>query len=450
MVMNAEIFANKEPFQTDEASPLGPKPVKFLGAERCVMPQLSVDQITHPAYMVNYNFELIWFNSSARSDVLGNFDKLPAETESRGIFRYLLSSGSVRGREEILRFHFGIAKLRAPKSSFFNLCREVPREALGTLERIYHEAECAGTRMITETFIAGDSVDDAQICLYAVQFREGILFVHAPGDGGADDLLGLLMRRDLVIRDLVRKRLPVLTHVAVLVTDLQHSTKICSELPPDEYFELINQIWTTVDPIFRRHYGTYGKHAGDGMVYYFFPQPDCSYVFNSLLAAHELCAAMRRLSKEWQLRKGWTNELYLNTGLNEGQEWLGTFQSATHVEFTVLGDTINQAARLSDFARFGVVWATKKLMGKLTSEEREQIKYGVRRRTSEGQDILVNSTYSTVANLTDLNTGRGEKLKDIAQLPITEIIEIFNPVAAKIGSQPDQGHTRKRSPLATQ
>lgn len=392
--------------------------------ERSAMPRLTVDEIHHPAYMVNYNFELIWFNAAARSEVLGNFAQLPADTESRSIFQYLLSSGPVRDRDEMLRFHFGIAKQRAPKSSFFNLCRQVPREALGKLERLYNDAERPDGRLITQTVITGDAPGDDPVCLYAVQFREGILFVHAPGEGGSEDLLTLLARRDLVIRDLVRKRLPVLTHVAVLVTDLQQSTKICSELPPEEYFELINQIWSTVDPIFRRHYGTYGKHAGDGMVYYFFPQPDCSYVWNALLAAHEVREAMRRLSKEWQLRKGWANELYLNTGLNEGQEWLGTFQSATHVEFTVLGDTINHAARLSDFARFGAVWATKNLIGKLTAAERQQLKYGVRRKTHEGQDIIVSSTYSTVENLTDLNTGKGEKLKDIAVLPISEIIEI--------------------------
>lgn len=398
--------------------------IELQNTDRGTMPRLTVEEIAHPAYMVNYNFELTWYNKAAHREVLGNFDQLPANTESRNVFQYLLNSGSLRGREEILRFHFGIAKQRAPKSSFINLCREVPREALGMLERLYNEAKRSDSHMIAETFITGDSTDDTQICLYAVQFREGILFVHAPGNGGSEDLLSLLTRRDLVIRDLLRKRLPVLTHVAVLVTDLQHSTKICSELPPEEYFELINEIWSVVDPIFRRHYGTYGKHAGDGMVYYFFPQPDCNYVWNALCSAQEVREAMRRLSKEWQLRKGWANELYLNTGLNEGQEWLGTFQSATHVEFTVLGDTINQAARLSDFSRFGSVWSTKNLISKLTADERQQLKYGVRRKTSEGQDIFVTSTYSTVANLIDLSAGKGEKLKDIAALPITEIVSM--------------------------
>ena len=60
----------------------------------------------------------------------------------------------------------------------------------------------------------------------------------------------------------------------------------------------------------------------------------------------------------------WVNELYLNIGLNEGEEWFGTYRTATTVEFTVLGDTINHAGRLSDFARYGAVWATKNLIGK--------------------------------------------------------------------------------------
>lgn len=79
-------------------------------------------------------------------------------------------------------------------------------------------------------------------------------------------LLEFLSRRDIVIRNLLRKRLPVLTPLAVIVADLQNSVKICSELPPEEYFELINEIWSTMAPLFRKYYGTYGKHVGDGMV----------------------------------------------------------------------------------------------------------------------------------------------------------------------------------------
>ena len=208
------------------------------------------------------------------------------------------------------------------------------------------------------------------------------------------------------------------------VADLQDSVKICAELPPDEYFELINQIWHMAENVLRRYHATQGKHAGDGMVSYFFPQPDRNYLLNAFVSAKELQQKMRELSHEWQLRKNWTNELYLNIGLNEGEEWFGTYHTATNVEFTVLGDTINHAGRLSDFARYGAVWATKNLIAKLSPEEREGICFGIRRVHEEDREIWVPATYSRLSNLIDLGNGKFEKFRDIATLAIAEIREI--------------------------
>ena len=134
---------------------------------------------------------------------------------------------------------------------------------------------------------------------------------------------------------------------------------------------------------------------------------------------------MRKISKEWQVRKNWLNELYLNTGLNEGQEWLGIFHIETKVEFTVLGDTINHAARLSDFARFGSIWASKNLLGKLTVDERQHVKFGIKRQDAEGRDVFVNASYSRLSELVDLNSPRYEKMRDIGGMAVTEIVEII-------------------------
>ena len=78
---------------------------------------------------------------------------------------------------------------------------------------------------------------------------------------------------------------------------------------------------------------------------------------------------MKELSSKWRLRKGWNNELYLNTGINEGQEFFGTIQAANNIEFTALGDTINIAGRLSDLAQNGEIWTTKNLMSRLRQAE---------------------------------------------------------------------------------
>ena len=47
---------------------------------------------------------------------------------------------------------------------------------------------------------------------------------------------------------------------------------------------------------------------------------------NALLCAEEMKEAMREISKAWKGLKNWTNDLALNIGLHEGEEWFGTYQ----------------------------------------------------------------------------------------------------------------------------
>jgi adenylate cyclase len=387
--------------------------------------RLTVDHIPYPAYLVNYNFDITWFNEQARTELLGAFDQLPADIRDRNALSYLLKGKLGRNgsnREELLQFYQFLGKGRYSRNDLMNMLSG--KTDTGKDETLA-EFRPNGTMIQLPLTLSLENGEIAHYNVYASYYREGILFIHLPSYAETDSLLGLLERRDEVIRNLLKKHLPVLTDVAVLVADLQSSVRICTELPPEEYFELINQIWAEMEPIFRKYYGTHGKHAGDGMVYYFFPQPDCNYISNALKCAQEMKATMRKISREWQLRKNWMNELYLNTGLNEGHEWLGIFHIETKVEFTILGDTINQAARLSDFARDGAIWATKNLLGKLPANERQRVKFGIRRKDAEGREVLVSAFYSRVSELSYLNdTARNEKLNDIAALPITEIIEV--------------------------
>lgn len=402
-----------------------PQPV--MAAKSNVL-RLTIDHIPYPAYMVNYNFEITWFNEEARTELLGAFEHLPADIKERNALTYLLKGRLGRegaNREELLQFYLLLGKGRFSRNDLMNILTGQADATPKQREETLAEFRPNGTLVQLPLNLRLENDEVAHYNVYASYYREGILFIHLPLHADSESLLGLLERRDEVIRNLLKKHLPVLTDVAVLVADLQSSVRICTELPPEEYFELINQIWATMEPIFRKYYGTHGKHVGDGMVYYFFPQPDCHYIFNALMCAQEMKATMRRISKEWQLRKNWMNELYLNTGLNEGHEWLGIFHIETKVEFTVLGDTINHAARLSDFARGGAIWATKNLIGKLPAKERQRVKFGIRRRDAEGREVFIGAFYSRITELTHLNdSARNEKLNDIAALPVTEIMEI--------------------------
>ena len=390
--------------------------------------QLTIDHIPFAAYMVNYNFEITWYNEQARNELLGKFESLPADIKGRNALTYLLKGPLEKSgvnREELIQFFLLLAKGRLSRNELVGAATGQADSPVKPTGQSLGEPHVSTPLIQIPLTLHREKGEIARYNVYASYYREGILCVYLPAQADSNDsLLGLLERRDEVIRSLLKKHLPVLTDVAVLVADLQSSVRICTELPPEEYFEMINQIWAAMEPIFRKYYGTHGKHVGDGMVYYFFPQPDCNYILNALKCAQEMKDAMRKISKEWQIRKNWLNELYLNSGLNEGQEWLGIFHIETKVEFTVLGDTINHAARLSDFARSGAIWATKNLLGKLPAETRQRIQFGIRRKDAEGREIFVAASYSRITELLGTSAPHHEKLYDIAALPITEIMKI--------------------------
>lgn len=388
-------------------------------------PRVTIEDLPHPAYMINHNFELMWVNPQARHRLFAGAE-LPSSSESRNLLRLLPSDSD--DWNSLLRFHIALAKGRLSADNFSSACRGLDPVVFAKMQEIYADviAEAVTPVLAAPVSLLDDTRTPTQHTAYASYFREGMLIVLQPEADVSDAIVAVLSRRDELIRSLLRRKLPVLTDLAVMVADLQGSVTICSELPPEEYFELINEIWSTMVPIYRTFHATCGKHVGDGMVYYFFPQPDSNYMTNALACAQEVRAAMQKLSKAWQIRKNWFNELYLNTGITEGQEWLGTYQSSTGVEFVVLGDTINQAARVSDVARNGTIWASKNLIGKMPTKDRDRINFGVRRRSPDGREHFVASSFSLVSSLLEQDGMRMEKMKDIATLAITEIIGV-NP-----------------------
>lgn len=385
--------------------------------------QVSVENIPYPAYMVNFEFQLIWLNALAQREFFPD-NLIPERAIDRSIVPTLLEWAAVLPPQEqasLFNAHLAPLKSRLPRQAFSQNLGHLADQQRQWLMNCYDLCPDPENRI---QHIVGLTHPDPEIgpCqVVALSFREGVLIVYVPEKQDVNQLLNCVARRDSFIRSLLSQRLPVLTPLAVMVADLQNSVRICSELPPEDYFQLINQIWSTLDPIFREYYGAYGKHTGDGMVYYFFPQPDRNYLMNAVLCANKVRETMQNISHEWILRKGWTNTLYMNIGLSEGEEWLGTFRTNSNFELVVLGETINICGRLSDLARFGKVWATKGLISKLSGSERSQFRYGVERDAPQGK-VFVNNSYAQVATLLSSTDPRHAKLMDIATCAVAEVL----------------------------
>ncbi|MBU2228051.1 MAG: hypothetical protein KJ936_10390 [Proteobacteria bacterium] len=386
--------------------------------------KLTVNDLQCPAYLINNNFEIDWINAEAEEMIFGQSVQSIKLAEGRNIFRLFIGIGlsqSVESRHPIIDFHIALFKQKSPKEELEKLYQGITKRDVQILSDIYDMIDPASPAIVPETYLNLNFHLDSDVVYRVnhIKFREGILCVYLPADTMMQGVVELLSRRGRIIQDLLKQRMPTLVSFTVLVADLQDSVRICAELPPDEYFQLVNQIWKCMEASFKKYYGTYGKHTGDGMVYYFLKDRDSNYLMNAVHCALELRESMKILSNEWKITKGWFNDLYLNVGINEGQEYFGTIPASPSIEFTALGDSVNHAGRLSDFARYGSVWTTKNLMTRLSDEERKTIRYGIRKKEQD-REVMIDNIFSRVVDLMP-DSPKFSKYMDIATLAVTEI-----------------------------
>ncbi len=390
--------------------------------------KLTINDVRCPAFLINNKFEIEWINKGAEVSLFHLEVSQIREASDRNIFRLFSKMGLLKGDQtnsDLLTYLLSFVKLKGERNSLAKLYNGIMESEIRLLERIYDSAESIFTDSSCETYINVTDPDGKIISyhLYHIVFREGVFCILAPMDDIFQGVVELLSSRGKVIRELLKQRMPTLISFCVLVADLQASSRICAELPPEEYFELIRDMWKCMDGSFQKYYGTYGKHVGDGMVYYFLKDRDDNYIINSIHCAVELREKMKKLSMEWKARKGWMNDLYLNIGLNEGQEYFGNIPSSPNIEFTALGDSVNYAGRLSDLARFGSIWTTKNLVNRLDMETRKKIQFGIKHYDSN-REILIENIFSRVIDMLRQDDPKYSKFMDIATLAVTEIISV--------------------------
>jgi class 3 adenylate cyclase/DNA-binding transcriptional MerR regulator len=403
--------------------PSDPTNVRMMSQEARQSLSLTIGEIKYPAYLLNNAFEIDWINAEAEDRIFQSKISALKEGSARNIFRLLMRSRHCEQEniQELLDFHLSfVSDIRSDQSGLYlGISQEEIRNLEKRCDQIERRRLFSGRtrivndlirqRMPTLNISDWQAINKSPLVLYDQEgapfsghvhymlFREGMLFIHTPVEDSVQVSYG------------------------VLVADLQNSVRICAELPPEEYFELINQIWACVGESFKQYYGTHGKHAGDGILYYFLKERDNQYMTNALSCALEIRESMKKLNMEWKMRKGWLNELYLNVGVNEGQEYFGTIPAAPGIEFTSLGDTVNHASRLSDFARCGAIWTTKNLINKLGAKQKEAIRYGIRHNDKDRQ-ILVENSFGRIMDMMTPDNVKNSKFVDIATLAVTEIL----------------------------
>ncbi|MCB0940174.1 MAG: HAMP domain-containing protein [Mycobacterium sp.] len=131
-------------------------------------------------------------------------------------------------------------------------------------------------------------------------------------------------------------------HVAVMFVDVVGSTQLVSTLPPKEVVELLNRFFAVIVEEVDRHRGMVNKFEGDATLAIFGAPVTLDNPDDDALAAARTIAG--RLIRE-------VPECPAGIGVAGGQVVAGNVGANERFEYTVIGEPVNEAARLSELAK---------------------------------------------------------------------------------------------------
>ncbi|MDB5616866.1 adenylate/guanylate cyclase domain-containing protein [Tardiphaga sp.] len=130
-------------------------------------------------------------------------------------------------------------------------------------------------------------------------------------------------------------------HVAVMFVDIRAFTAAARLRTPHEVVARLDTAFAVLVDVLDRHSGIVNKFLGDGFLALFgAPIADPGAAQHAVAAAREMLVAMEEnnIGSEWPLRIG--------IGVHLGAVVAGNVGSPRRKEYTVMGDTVNFAARL--------------------------------------------------------------------------------------------------------
>lgn len=147
-----------------------------------------------------------------------------------------------------------------------------------------------------------------------------------------DEVVRLALDSDATLSGEVRA-------VAVLFIDVTGSTELAMNHPPQEVAEVLNEFFRIVVAAVDEQHGLINKFQGDAALAVFGAPIDSAEP-----AAHALATAR-------SLRSDLRGVLDFGVGISAGPVFAGNIGAQNRYEYTVIGDPVNEAARLADAAK---------------------------------------------------------------------------------------------------
>jgi adenylate cyclase len=153
-----------------------------------------------------------------------------------------------------------------------------------------------------------------------------------------------------VLSDPERGESPVtVRETTILFADIVGFTPRCESLAPEEVADFLNEFFSLAADAIFEFGGTLDKFIGDAVMAFFgAPLPQEDHAERAVRSALALVRAL----ESWNARRAINGleAVDVRTAIHSGPVVVGDIGSATRVDYTVLGNTVNVAARLEEYA----------------------------------------------------------------------------------------------------
>lgn len=138
-------------------------------------------------------------------------------------------------------------------------------------------------------------------------------------------------------------------HATVLFADIRGFTALSEEMSPGETMHLLNTFFAEMTAIIFQHEGMLDKYIGDAIMAGFgVPLKGKHDAHCAIQAALQMLRRLREMNEQ---RAFGARQLRIGIGIHSGQVMAGNVGCAERIDYTVIGDTVNIAARLQELTK---------------------------------------------------------------------------------------------------
>lgn len=157
-------------------------------------------------------------------------------------------------------------------------------------------------------------------------------------------------------------------------TDIQSFSTFSEKLSATKLVELLNEYLSVMTDILLEEQGTLDKYEGDAIIAFFgAPMPLEDHAVRACMTAHRMQEALGELRAKWTSEGDkWpqiVHEMRMRIGINSGEIVTGNMGSKLRMNYTMMGDAVNLAARLEESAKqYGIFTQVTKETVEMTGD----------------------------------------------------------------------------------